>query len=152
MPGPKRKSPRLPQYDYSTLGAYLVTVCARDRACLFGEVVNDEMQLNRVGGIVKNCWSKIPVHFPTVMTDAFVVMPNHIHGIVWLVGAGHAPPLPVVIGSFKAAVSQTAGRPLWQRSFHDRVIRHESELRAFRQYVAENPLKWAIDRENPVRR
>lgn len=149
MPGPRRKSPRLREYDYSSFGACLVTVCARDRECLFGDVANDEMRLNGVGCIVEGCWSEIPVHFPALMTDAFVVMPNHIHGIVWLARAGHAPPLPVVIGSFKAAASRTAGRPLWQRSFHDRVIRDDCELRAFRQYVADNPLRWAIDRENP---
>ena len=80
--------------------------------------------------------------------DAFVVMPNHVHGIVWLPGAGHAP-LPVVIGSFKSAVSRLAGGPLWQR-FYDRVIRSDSGLRALRQYVTDNPLRWALDRENPA--
>jgi REP element-mobilizing transposase RayT len=152
VPGPRRKSPRLRAYDYASLGVYFVTACARDRECLFGDVVKNEVQLSEVGRIVEKSWSEIPAHSAGVTTDAFVVMPNHIHGIVWLARAGHAPPLPAVIGSFKAAASRTAGRPLWQRSFHDRVIRDESELRAFRQYVADNPLKWAIDRENPVRR
>jgi REP-associated tyrosine transposase len=151
MPGLERKSPRLREYDYAACGAYLVTVCARDRACLFGRIVDDVIQLNRLGRTVGEYWFDIPVHFPAVATDALVVMPNHIHGIVWLARAGHAPPLPVVIGSFKAAASRTAGRPLWQRSFHDRVIRDESELQASRQYIADNPLRWAIDRENPFR-
>jgi putative transposase len=76
-------------------------------------------------------------------------MPNHVHGIVWLPG-GHAPPLPVVIGSFKSAVSRLEGGPLWQRSFYDRMIRSDIELRALRQYVTDNPLRWALDRENPA--
>jgi putative transposase len=88
--------------------------------------------------------------FPAVGLDAFVVMPNHVHGIVWLPGAGHAPPLPVVIGSFKSAVSRLEGGPLWQRSFYDRVIRSDIELRALRQYVTDNLLRWALDRENPA--
>jgi REP element-mobilizing transposase RayT len=92
----------------------------------------------------------VPDHFPAVGLDAFVVMPNHVHGIVWLPGAGHAPPLPVVIGSFKSAVSRLAGEPLWQRSFYDRVIRSDSELRALRQYVTDNPVRWALGRENPA--
>jgi len=149
MPGPERKSPRLPAYDYAAMGAYFVTVCARNRACVFGAVVSDEMRLNRVGRIVEECWSAITMHFPAVRLDPFVVMPNHVHGIVWLPRAGHAPPLPAVIGSFKSAASRAAGRPLWQRSFYDRVIRDEEELRALRQYVAQNPLRWALDGENP---
>lgn len=151
MPGPKRKSPRLHEYDYAARGAYLVTACARDRACLFGTIVKGEMRLSEFGRIVRERWLEIPAYFPSVTLDMFVVMPNHLHGILWLSRAGQAPPLPVVIGSFKAAASRTAGRPLWQRSFHDRVIRDEGELQAFRQYVADNPLRWAIDRENPFR-
>ena len=150
MPRPERKSPRLRQYDYAANGAYFVTACTRARACLFGTVVSDEMKPNRLGRVIEECWASIPDHFPAVALDAFVVMPNHVHGIVWLPGAGHAPPLPVVIGSFKSAVSRLAGGPLWQRSFYDRVIRSDSELCALRQYVTDNPLRWALYRENPV--
>ncbi|HEY3069036.1 MAG TPA: hypothetical protein VGJ34_01865 [Gaiellaceae bacterium] len=94
MPGPRRNSPRLRDYDYATTGAYFVTVCSRERRCMFGDVVRDEMQLNRLGHIVADCWSDISAHVLSVQLDAFVVMPNHLHGIVWLEGAGHAPPLP----------------------------------------------------------
>jgi putative transposase len=93
MPGPKRKSPRLREYDYATAGGYFVTVCVRDRACHLGLVEADEMKLSRVGRAVQRCWLEIPVHFSGVSLDAFVVMPNHIHGILWLSRAGHAPPL-----------------------------------------------------------
>jgi putative transposase len=117
---------------------------------LFGTVVGDEMKPNRLGRVIEECWASIPDHFPAVGLDAFVVMPNHVHGIVWLPGAGHAPPLPVLIGSFKSAVSRLAGGPLWQRSFYDRVIRSDSELRALRQYVTDNLVRWALDRENPA--
>lgn len=151
MPAPERKSPRIRDYDYATAGAYFVTLCARDRECLFGRIADDRMRLSRVGQVVKGCWTDIPAHFRTAGLDAFVVMPNHVHGIVWLSRAGHAPPLPVVIASFKAAASRAAGQALWQRSFHDRVIRSESELQAMRQYVVDNPIKWAVDRENPLR-
>ena len=152
MPGPKRKSPRLREYDYATAGAYFVTVCARDRSCLFGAIADDEMKLNRLGRTVEQCWLEIPVHFPTVALDAFVVMPNHIHGLVVLSRAGHAPPLHLAIGSFKSAASHAAGHSVWQRSFYDRVIRDDEELRALREYVEENPLRWALDLENPASR
>jgi putative transposase len=110
------------------------------------------MRLNRLGTLAEACWTAIPSHFPAVALDAFVVMPNHIHGIVWLTRAGHAPPLPLVIGSFKAAASRLAAAQIWQRGFYDRVIRDEQELCALRQYIADNPLKWAVDQENPAAR
>jgi putative transposase len=152
MPGPERKSPRLREFDYTTAGAYFVTVCARSHACIFGEAVQDAIRLSQTGQLVATCWLDLSIHFSGLALDAFVVMPNHVHGIIWLSRAGHAPPLPVVIGSFKAAASRVAQRPLWQRSFHDRVIRDEAELHALRQYVADNPFRWAIDRENPAAR
>jgi REP element-mobilizing transposase RayT len=92
MPGPERKSPRLREHDYATAGAYFVTVCTRDRACLFGAVVHDDMRLSQTGQVVESCWIDLPAHFPGLTLDAFVVMPNHLHGIVWLSRAGHAPP------------------------------------------------------------
>jgi putative transposase len=116
---------------------------------VFGESLDDDIRLNRTGQLVKRCWIDLPIHFPGLALDAFIIMPNHLHGIVWLSRAGHAPPLPVVIGSFKSVASRTAGRALWQRSFYDRVIRDEDELRALRKYVVENPLRWALDNENP---
>ncbi len=77
-----RRSIRLKGYDYSQAGAYFITIVTQDRACLFGEVVNGEMQLNAAGWIVHQCWEEIPAHFPHVSLDAFVVMPNHVHGII----------------------------------------------------------------------
>lgn len=86
-----RRSLRLKGYDYSLAGAYFVTICTKDRACVFGEVVEGEMRLNEAGRMVEQCWQSIPEHFALVELDAFVVMPNHIHGIVVLVGAGLVP-------------------------------------------------------------
>jgi putative transposase len=94
-----------------------------------------------LGALVAARWRAIPDHYPEAGVDAFVVMPNHLHGIGVLSEArdGHARPLHVVIGSFKAAVARKAGRPVWQRSFHDRVIRNDAELEALRRYVGDNP-------------
>jgi putative transposase len=151
LPRPRRRSPRLEAYDYAAEGAYFVTVCSVGRACIFGRVLWDAMQQNATARIVEACWREIPSHYPGAGTDAFVVMPNHVHGILWLARAGHAPPLPRVVSSFKAAASRQAGRPLWQRSFYDRIIRNDGELLALRQYVRDNPLRWALDHENPAR-
>jgi putative transposase len=94
MPGPERKSARLPAYDYASAGAYFVTACTRLRACLFGVVVGDEMQTNALGDLVGECWSAIPEHFPGVALDAFVVMPNHVHGSSGYPGRGMPRPYP----------------------------------------------------------
>jgi REP element-mobilizing transposase RayT len=77
-----RRSIRLQGFDYSQTGAYFVTICTRERACIFGEVIDGEMRLNNAGDVVDQCWLAIPRHFPDVDLDAYVVMPNHVHGIV----------------------------------------------------------------------
>ncbi|MBF0104319.1 MAG: transposase [Deltaproteobacteria bacterium] len=82
-----RRSIRLKGYDYSQQGAYFVTICSHDRECLFGEIVDGKMVLNDVGKIVETCWHNIPNNFPNAELDAFVVMPNHVHGIICIVGA-----------------------------------------------------------------
>jgi len=77
-----RRSIRLKGYDYTRPGAYFVTICTEKHAYLFGDICNETMQLNRYGDIVKACWDKLPQNFPFVKLDTFVVMPNHMHGIV----------------------------------------------------------------------
>ena len=80
-----RCSIRLKGYDYSQPGAYFITICTADRECLFGEVVNRNMQLNPMGQIARQCWLAIPDHFPNTALDEFIIMPNHVHGIIWIV-------------------------------------------------------------------
>jgi hypothetical protein len=79
---PKRKSPRLQGFDYSNANMYYVTICAQHKQCLFGEVVNEKMQLNWKGEIVNECWMKLPNHYPHITLDTFVTMPNHFHGLL----------------------------------------------------------------------
>lgn len=168
-----RRSIRLKGYDYSQPGAYFVTICTQNRACLFGDVVDGKMRLNDIGRIVEQCWYHIPVHFAHVQLDAFMVMPNHVHGIIVLVdsgnvGATHASPLPTrprgpqrksiasIVGSFKSTVTKrindyrgTPGLPVWQRNYYEHIIRDEQSLIRIREYIANNPFQWALDRENP---
>ncbi len=172
-----RRSIRLKGYDYTHVGAYFVTLCTQNHECLFGEVVDGEMQLNAYGRIVQACWDEIPIHFPNVELDAFVIMPNHIHGIIVLaerpniVGARHAVPLrnverfgdpiqgsmPTIIRSFKSAATKrinemrsAPGTPVWQRNYYEHIIRDEETLNLIRQYIVDNPLNWALDRENSL--
>ena len=80
-----RRSIRLKGYDYSSEGAYYVTIVAQGRECLFGEITNGEMHLNEYGKIVQKWWNEIPIHFPNVELGAFVIMPNHVHGIIFII-------------------------------------------------------------------
>jgi len=169
-----RRSIRLKGYDYTQPGAYFITICTRDRVCLFGEVIDGEMRLNPLGEIVRQCWWAIPEHFSHVVLDEFVVMPNHVHGIIVImathdVGATHASPLRVrprgpqrqsiasIVGSIKSAAAKrineyrgTPGAPVWQRNYYEHVVRDDQPLNHIREYIATNPLRWHLDRENPL--
>jgi putative transposase len=142
---------------------------------VFGEVADGAVRLNAWGDIVCLCWQAIADHFTNAQPDAFVIMPNHVHSIICLVGrasdvgARHAVPLhtverfgrpvagsiPTIVRSFKSAVTKrindlrsTDGAPVWQRGFYERVIRDEAELDPIRQYIAGNPARWSGDTEN----
>ena len=169
-----RGSIRLPRFDYSSAGAYYVTICVAGRRCIFGEIVDGVMKPNKNGLIVAGQWAGLPNHYPNAMLDEFVLMPNHIHGIICLtddlpssVGAGFQPAhtspqsgsvhgLPEIIRGFKTFSSRqinqlrgTAGAPVWQRNYYEHVVRGEGDLDVIRRYIAENPLKWAEDPEYP---
>jgi REP-associated tyrosine transposase len=175
-----RRSIGLRVYDYRQNGAYYVTICTHNREHTFGHITdNGNMIANRFGEVVIECWDAIPLHYPQVETDAFVLMPNHLHGLIVIsdvpAGARHVLPLPTsrtatfghplarslssIVGVFKSAVSKringlrdTPGAPLWQRNFYDQIIRNESMLYAIRQYIESNPTNWAYDDENPLKR
>lgn len=182
-----RRSIRLREYDYSSVGAYFVTLCVQGRECLFGSVTDGGMQMNEAGRMVEGAWRALAERFPNVMVDEFVVMPNHLHGVIVVtddgltdaVGAIHELPntccldraihelplhqkrrtmlIPKVIGFFKMNTAKhinlmrnTPGIPLWQRNYHERVIRGEREMNTIREYIRQNPLKWEHDEENPA--
>jgi REP element-mobilizing transposase RayT len=164
-----RRSTRLKGYDYAQEGAYFITICTYAKQWLFGEIENDKMMLNHYGEIVANCWLAIPTHFPHIELDEFVIMPNHMHGIVVItdslmtVGAQHAAPasipqikagsLPAVIRSFKSAVTyqvnkqyHASGERFWQKNYHDHIIRSETSLNHLRGYTINNPALWIKDK------
>ncbi|MCZ7568601.1 MAG: hypothetical protein M5U01_08420 [Ardenticatenaceae bacterium] len=176
----QRRSIRLKDFDYTQPGAYFLTFAAWNRELLFGEVVDGEMVLSDSGQIAQAEWLATPTIRREIELDALVVMPNHLHGIIWitvdpLVGApGRAPRLPDAsqpdrvplhrppksLGSFvagyKSAVTTrinqrraTPGCPVWQRNYWEHIIRTERALQAIRQYIANNPTRWSLDRYNP---
>jgi putative transposase len=154
-----RHSIRLPRHDYSRAGGYFVTVCAWHRECLFGDIQNGEISLHEAGLVVDRIWREIPRHYPYVELDVFVVMPNHFHGILHLRDSeelARRHPLSQVLRGFKAFSTREIhrslgerGQPVWQRNYFERVIRDEAELARVRDYIVQNPWKWASDPENP---
>lgn len=141
---PKRKNPRMKHYDYSTPGYYFVTFCTHDKMCLFGNA----QQLNSLGQKAKESLEEIPVHFPGVVIDKYVVMPNHIHAIIIL--TGHNIHLSTVIGSYKSFVAKQVrksfpGLKVWQASFHDHVIRDQKGYEHIWMYIDTNPQQWEND-------
>ena len=177
-PAFRRRSLRLQGFDYSKEGAYFVTVCTRNRECLFGAVVDGKMRLNDVGRVVQSVWDGLSERFSVIELDACVVMPNHIHGIIAvgapLVGAQEgipddgattrvAPTVGNIVGAFKSITTneyirgvKTGSWPpffdrLWQRNYYEHVIRSEESLNRIREYISTNLLRWELDRENPWR-
>ena len=141
---PNRKSPRMRHYDYSQAGYYFITICTRNKNCLFGA----PEQLNRCGICAEQGFQEIERHFPGVRVDKFVVMPNHVHGIIALPGNGTS--LSVVIGQYKGAGTRNVRRLhremiLWQTSFHDHVIRNQEDYLRIWNYIDTNPMRWQDD-------
>ena len=161
-----RHSIRLKTFDYTQDGAYFITACTHERECLFGNIIDGTMTLNSPGQIVQDVWSELPRHYHHVGLDAFVIMPNHVHGIILFlsdpVGAGFKPalatrsPLSEIVRAFKTFSSRrintlrlTPGTAVWQRNYYEHVARDEDDLQRLRQYITDNPARWADDENNP---
>ena len=158
-----RKSIRLKEYDYSQAGGYFITIVSLRRESIFGELENGEMRINALGNIIQECWYEIPAHFPNLDDDLFVIMPNHLHGILIIhddPGRGtiyRAPTptieqfgkpvvgsLPTIIRTFKAAITRRARRELnlsniWQPNYYEHIIRDNSDYERIAGYILANP-------------
>jgi len=175
---PDRRSIRLKGYDYSQPGTYFVTICAQNRDCIFGDIIDGKSQLNPAGNMIHNWWNRISQKYPNVELDEYMIMPNHVHGII-IVGAdprvcldhkkGEHVDSPLqkhvslshMIQWFKTMttneyirnIKQNDWHPfkkrLWQRNYYEHIVRNEIELNRIRKYIVENPLKWELDEDNP---
>jgi REP element-mobilizing transposase RayT len=180
------ESTRLKGWDYTAAGYYYVTICTKNRDCFFGEVIDDDVRLSIIGGIVAEEWLKTEEIRPNVKLDEWIVMPNHMHAILIIT---HQLPVQTlrrsdesdvetfrrnvsthpsqhpsrlqsnslgsIIGQFKSVCTKriwTAGFVEfgWQARFYDRILWDEKSLQKARQYIANNPLKWNMDRDNPA--
>lgn len=158
-----RKSIRLKNYDYSQAGLYFITICVNDRSPLFGKITNGEMLLNAVGNMTNNQWLDLPNRFSFIVLHEYIVMPNHFHGIIESIGYNRAgikpaPTIGDVVGAFKSLstneyiknVKQNNWQPfagkLWQRNYHEHIIRNEESYLEIAEYIQTNPLRWQEDK------
>lgn len=159
-----RRSMRLPNYDYAGSGVYFVTICTYRFSTLFGRIVNGDILLNELGRLVEMEWQKTGEIRSSVSVDLFVVMPNHLHGLLWITN-GEAERIPErrstirakslgsIIAQFKSIVTKRSGslaRPprksIWKRNYYDHIVRNERSLERIRKYILENPALWSEDR------
>jgi len=160
-----RRSHRLHGYDYSQPGKYYVTICTENKEHRFGEVVEGEMHRNELGESVAGCWEWLARRYLYVSLDDWIVMPNHLHGVIVITnGGGGSRTAPTkrkslggLVGAFKTVstdqLNEMRGSPgaqMWQRDFYDHIIRNEVELNIIRQYIRTNPLRWGIDPDDEV--
>ena len=164
-----RRSIRLRGYDYRQAGTYFVTICTHHRECTLGAIHNRKVNLSPIGQIAERCWCALPEHFTFVDLDAFVIMPNHLHGIINIKDRGsgtmtalddartlapakgtQAASLAALVQNFKSVstrkinhLPKSAGTPVWQRGYYERVVRDQTELGRIRRYIEANPERWA---------
>ncbi|WP_075590040.1 transposase [Labilibacter marinus] len=165
---------RLQSWDYRNNAAYFITICTQNRKHYFGDVVNGKMQLSTIGNLAHEYWNEIPHHFSFAKLDAFVVMPNHVHGIIVIDGNGgdrfvacnesttnnknqymanispKTGSLSTIVRSYKSQVTKMS-RPInpnfaWQSRFWDHIIRNDASYQRIKQYIINNPKKWGEDK------
>ena len=154
---PKRKQIRIPDYDYSTPGAYFITVCTANREPLFwsdrrGELCSPEnVPLSDIGKIVENEIRKMDSVYDAVCVEKYCIMPDHIHFILSVNTDENgrtqfAPTISRVIKQFKGSITKQVGRPIWQKSFYDHGIRNRQDYKEIWEYIENNPLKYALQK------
>jgi REP element-mobilizing transposase RayT len=165
-----RQSIRIKGYDYAQNGVYFITICTHNRHCFFAEI-NTPTILTRYGIVVRDAWNNTPILRPNILLDAFVIMPNHLHGIIVIGGMSHggvskggvwqyAPTgfrspsqtIGAIIRGFKSSTTKQINQmrgipdlPVWQRNYYEHIIRNEEELNRIREYIITNPQHWIND-------
>lgn len=173
----QRKRIRFEGWDYSSVGYYFITICTKNKDNIFGSIVGEGLvssrssvsnfiELSDLGKIIKTNWENIPEIYQNIVLDQFVIMPNHLHSIVIVNRCSQssadtrpAPTISEIICSFKSRCTldfvklnkenkTSFNYKIWQRSFHDHIIRNEKTLHAIREYILANPFNWQQDVEN----
>ena len=150
---PKRKRVRIDNYDYSTQGAYFITICTANKEKIFWEgadaVHQQDLPLSIEGKIAEQGVLQMEEHYESIFVDKYCIMPDHIHLILRIVSDTDgrmisAPTVSTAVGSMKRWVSKHIGRPVWQKSFYDHCIRNQQDYNEISEYIDNNPLKYKL--------
>ena len=151
------------EHDYSQECVYHITICTQNKLCLFGNIIDGKMQLNDAGKMIEQQWNALLDHFLNIELDEYVIMPNHLHGIVMVnayakrAGTRPAPTIAVIVGTFKSYAMNAYifgvknlnwpafDKKIWQRNFYDQIIRNIVALENTREYIKNNPKNWKDD-------
>jgi putative transposase len=167
-----RRSIRLKGYDYSSNGAYFLTICVRNYECLLGEIQDGQMILNQYGELVRAVWEDLPNQVSDIDLDEYVIMPNHFHAILVIDKSGNSAEiyenldindekerrkmiLPKVVGRFKMLAAKAINQSreiegsFWQRNYYEHIIRSEEDCQKIREYIINNPMQWELDENHP---
>jgi putative transposase len=146
-----RKQVRLSGYDYGDPGSYFVTICTKNRRPYFGRINEFAVELSLIGSVVDDCWRALPDWFSNVSLDAYVIMPDHLHGIIRITDRGRS--LDSILGTFKSGVTRRCresnlldNQALWQRGYFEHVVRTERALVCMRRYILDNPTQWDLEK------
>ena len=156
---PKRKHTRLKHYDYSSAGAYFITICTHNRRCLLSRIVGRglapaEIQYTAYGQIAQAQLLLLEQRYPSLKIDRYVIMPNHIHAIVLLeevAGASQRPAITDIVCAYKSLTTRQCKKvlpidKLFQSSFYEHVIRNREDYQGIAEYIDHNPKQWELDR------
>ncbi len=164
---PRRKPNRLRGYDYTRPGTYFITICAYQRQMLFGDVIDGKMVYNSIAEAIRCEILSLADHYENVFVDSWCIMPNHLHLLIRIDmqpegtsfitpddnavrPAAQRPSLGNIVRGFKAGVSRRTGIRVWQRNYHDHIVRDANELEKIQLYIQNNPAKWEEDRHHPA--
>lgn len=151
---PKRKNIRLNDYNYSSNGAYFITICTKNKENLLWKNVGancvrplDQLPLSKIGIVIENEIYKLNTVYENIKVDKYQIMPNHIHLIIFIYEDSNgrtqfAPTISRIIKQFKGSITKQIGFSIWQKSFYDRIIRNEKEYQEVWNYIHNNPLKY----------
>jgi REP element-mobilizing transposase RayT len=164
-------STRLKDWDYSSSGYYFITICTKNKKCFFGDVEDGDVRFTRIGEAANRYWQEIPVHFRNVKLDEYIVMPNHVHGIIIITNDNvetqnvaslqskrnkfgpQSNNLASIIRGYKIGVKKWSTingiNFAWQPRFHEHIIRSEESLQKISEYILNNPIKWELDEYHP---
>ena len=156
---PKRKENRLKKFDYSSCETYFITICTKDKTCLFGNIIvgapigRPFCNLSDYGKIVDEAINNIEKKYDRIQLDNYVIMPDHIHLLLTILGDKNgrpmgAPTIPNVINQLKGYISKKIGFSVWQKLYYDHIIRDDKDYETKWQYIEDNPGTWCKKHNN----